>query len=96
MFARRDMRFHREVAQRALSDASSLHDIPSDGTRIRRGEPICTLLQRVGPGTNRSGPPTNLALGNRHEKNPMREHRVQVNRLHDVLTASRADRNKSP
>lgn len=95
MFARRDMRFHREVAQRALSDDSSLHDIPSDGTRIRRGEPICTLLQRIRPGTNRSGPPTNLALGNRHEKNPMREHRVQVNRLHEVLTASRADRTKS-
>ena len=95
LFARRDVRFQLDKVQRALASGVSIHDIPSEGAHVRRGEPICTLLQQMALGATASLRSADSSLQYVHEKNPMREHRVQVNRLHEVLSAHHSDRNES-
>jgi predicted ATP-grasp superfamily ATP-dependent carboligase len=65
VFARRDQRFNAARLRPILCEQDSLHDLPTSGRLVRRGEPVCTLITRL------SG----------EEQDPMRRHRVLVDQI---------------
>ena len=52
VFARRQLCFSRSDVTQLLGSNESIHDIPADGTRIQTGEPICTVITRLGTTKN--------------------------------------------
>ncbi len=51
VYARDDHRFSLHRCTKNLSTNQSLHDIPSEGTLIRRGEPVATLITNINAGS---------------------------------------------
>jgi predicted ATP-grasp superfamily ATP-dependent carboligase len=70
MFARSDVRFHHSVVRQFTGQGSgfhaAIHDIPVDGTVVRKAEPMLTLISKIEP----------------NAKNPMRKHRVLQREIH--------------
>ncbi len=47
LFAREDLRWSQSRFNPQQGSGTSLHDIPREGTLIRRGQPLCTMISKI-------------------------------------------------